>query len=90
MKSLASARYGTLGVVHSLYAAAMPNTASAVLDAFEQLPPQEQRMVVAQLLHRTGMNDYGALSDDDLTAAGDERFQTLDEEEANAAATDPR
>ncbi len=62
----------------------MSNKAQNVLNEFRRLDPSEQRLVWNQLAQSFAPADYGALSDDELTAIADQTFVLLDKEEQDA------
>lgn len=56
-----------------------------LIDAFEQLPGNEQAEAVRAILLRTAHSQFDPLNDDELTAAADFAFTQLDvEEQSNA------
>jgi hypothetical protein len=59
----------------------MSRSAQAVIAAFDELPSSEREAVVSELLRRMALSDHAAPSDDELTAAADQVFQTLDQRE---------
>lgn len=59
----------------------MTRGARGVLEAFEQLPPNERDEVVAELLRRTALFEHESPSDEDLLRAADGIFLDLDERE---------
>ena len=62
----------------------MSTKAQAVLDEFKSLPRAEQWNVYEAIARNIVPEDYGPLSDDDLTAIAAQTFALLDEEEARA------
>ena len=62
----------------------MSTKAQAVLKEFKRLPTAEQRNVYEAIARSIVAEDYGPLSDDDLTAVAAQTFARLDEEEARA------
>lgn len=56
-----------------------------MLDDFKGLPREEQWSVYEAIARSVLPEDYGSLSDDDLTAIAAQTFALLDEEEARAA-----
>ena len=62
----------------------MSTKAEAVLDEFKSLPRAEQWSVYEAIARNIVPQDYGPLSDDDLTAIASQTFALLDEEEARA------
>ena len=62
----------------------MSAEAQAVLDKFTKLPRVEQLSVYEAIARTVGPEDYGSLSDDDLTAIAAQTFALLDEEETRA------
>ncbi len=64
----------------------MSTETAQLLQEFEKLPLDQQKMFSDVVLHRTAHFDYDAPSDEELTAAAGEIFSMLDrEEEADAA-----
>ena len=64
----------------------MSADAQAVLEKFEKLPRAEQLAVYEAIARTVGPQDYGPLSDEELTAIAAQTFALLDEEEARAQA----
>lgn len=62
----------------------MSKQASQLLEAFEALPPDEQRIFTAKLLRKAIPFDSGPLDDSETARAGDELFALLDPEENDA------
>lgn len=60
----------------------MSDTAQAVLEAFDRLPPGEREAVFRELLRRAASSDHSRFTDDELVAAADAVFSVYDEEEA--------
>jgi hypothetical protein len=60
----------------------MSGGAKRVLDAFEQLPPDERDEVVVELLRRVAMAPHDSPSDDELLHAADDVFHELDRRES--------
>jgi len=58
--------------------------AQAVLEQFIKLPRAEQLSVYEAIARAVGPQDYGPLSDDELTAIAAQTFALLDEEETRA------
>lgn len=63
----------------------MSGEAKALLDAFEHLPPGEQRAFTEEILRRSLPFDSGPLADEEIGAASAALFRSLDEEDAAAA-----
>ncbi len=59
----------------------MSRGAEAVLAALDGLPPTEQEEVVAALLRRVALSEHAAPSDEELVAAADQVFLSLDRRE---------
>lgn len=59
----------------------MSRGAEAIIAALDELPTPEREEVVSELLRRVALSDHGAPSDEELTAAADQVFQTLDRQE---------
>jgi hypothetical protein len=59
----------------------MSRGAEAILAALDELPAPEREEVVSELLRRVALSDHRAPSDEELTAAADQVFQTLDRRE---------
>ncbi len=58
------------------------STATAhLLEAFDQLPPEEQREFSAVIVRRAAQLDYGDITDEELTTSAARMFASLDEEE---------
>lgn len=64
----------------------MSRQTSQLLEAFESLPPEEQRIFTVEFLRRAIPFDSGPLDDSETARAGDELFALLDLE-ANDART---
>jgi hypothetical protein len=62
----------------------MSTKAQAVLTRFQSLPRDEQLAVYEKIARSVVPEDYGPLSDDDLTGIAAQTFAFLDEEEARA------
>jgi hypothetical protein len=62
----------------------MSAEAQAVLERFTKLPRAEQLSVYEAIARTVGPQDYGPLSDDELTTVAAQTFALLDEEEAGA------
>jgi hypothetical protein len=62
----------------------MSRGAEAVIAALDDLPAPEREEVVSELLRRVALSDHGAPSDEELTAAADQVFQSLDRRENSA------
>ncbi|MEK7684521.1 MAG: hypothetical protein AAB466_03775 [Verrucomicrobiota bacterium] len=62
----------------------MSTKAQAVLEGFRSLPQAEQWNVFEAIARNLVPEDYGPLSDDNLTAIAGQTFALLDEEEARA------
>ena len=60
---------------------AMSTRAANLLEEFERLSPDEQRELSSAIVHRTAQLDYGAVTDEELTASAARIFAMLDEEE---------
>jgi len=62
------------------------STATAhLLEEFNKLPLQEQRVFSDIILHRAAKLDYPQLTDEELTSAAAQIFAVLDEEEDAAS-----
>lgn len=59
----------------------MSTATAQLLEAFDQLPPEEQQEFSAVIVQRTAQFDYGGISDGELTASAARMFAMLDEEE---------
>ncbi len=59
----------------------MTRGAKTVLDAFEQLPPDEREEVVAELLRRAAASTHESATDEELLGAADAIFLDLDQRE---------
>ena len=62
----------------------MSTKAQIILDEFMSLPRGEQWDIYQVIARNIVPQDYGPLSDDDLTAIASQTFAMLDEEEARA------
>jgi hypothetical protein len=62
----------------------MTTKAKAILDEFKSLPRTEQWNVYEAIARNIVPENYGPLSDEDLTAVAAQTFAMLDEEEARA------
>jgi hypothetical protein len=58
--------------------------AESLLEEFKGLPPSEQWKVYESIAKNLAPQDYGPLSDEDLTAIAGQTFSLLDEEEERA------
>ena len=61
----------------------MTEAAAQLLATFETLDPQEQHVLLTELLRRTGELPDTLLSDEHFVGLADELFQTLDAEESD-------
>ena len=60
---------------------------SALLDAFEHLPPEEKRTFTKEVLRRAQPFDSGPLEDEEISTASAGLFKSLDDgEDAHPAA----
>ena len=66
------------------YSLLVSTKAQALLDQFKALPHEEQWNVYEAIARSVVPEDYGPLSDDDLTAIACQTFALLDAEEADA------
>jgi len=57
-----------------------------LLEDFKRLPRPEQLAVFEAIARAIGPEDYGPLSDEELTALAAETFGLLDQEDSHAAA----
>ena len=64
----------------------MSTKAQALVDEFQRLPRQEQFAVYEAIARSVVPDDYGPLSDDELTAIAAQSFAMLDAEESRAQA----
>jgi hypothetical protein len=62
----------------------MSTRALAVIQEFNSLPQAEQLAVYEAIARKVIPADYGALSDEDLTAVATESFALLDQAESRA------
>ncbi len=60
----------------------MSLAARKILDSIEQLPDEEKRGVVAEIIRRNAKFDFPPLSDDELTFNAEGLFLELDERES--------
>jgi hypothetical protein len=56
---------------------------SALLDAFEHLPPPEKRAFTVEILRRSLPFDSGTIADSEISATSSALFKKLDEDDAN-------
>jgi hypothetical protein len=61
----------------------MSRGAEAIIAALDELPAPEREEVVSELLRRVALSDHRGPSDEELTAAADQVFQTLDRRETS-------
>lgn len=59
-------------------------SAKEVLEGFDHLPADDQRLVASEIFRRFAASDAPALSDEELTACAEELFVALDQEEAES------
>ena len=64
----------------------MSRQTQALLDAFDQLPAEEKRVFTEEVLRRSLPFDSGTLADEEIGAASDALWQSLDEEDGDAPA----
>jgi len=64
----------------------MSRETQTLLEAFEQLPAEEKRVFTDEVLRRSLPFDSGPLADEEIGAASNALFQSLDEEDADPAA----
>jgi hypothetical protein len=57
----------------------------SLLEAFEELPPEEKRVFTEEVLRRSLPYDSGPLDDDEIGSASSALFEMLDEEDAGSA-----
>ncbi len=62
----------------------MRRETQALLDAFEHLPAEEKRAFTEEVVRRSLPFDSGALTDEEIGAASDALWQSLDEEDGDA------
>ena len=60
----------------------MIRTTTALLEAFESLPVEEKRAFAQEVLRRSLPFDSGPLSDEEVGAASDAFFESLEEDDA--------
>ena len=53
----------------------------SIIAALDELPAPEREEVISELLRRVALSDHGTPSDEELTAAADQVFQSLDRRE---------
>jgi hypothetical protein len=63
----------------------MSRDTQALLDAFEHLPAEEKRAFADEVLRRSLPFDSGPLADEEIGAAADTLWKSLDEEDAGPA-----
>ena len=59
----------------------MSRDTQALLEAFEHLPPNEKRAFTEEVLRRSLPFDSGPLADEEIGAASDALWQSLEDEE---------
>jgi hypothetical protein len=64
----------------------MSRDTQALLEAFEHLPAEEKRAFTEEVLRRSLPFDSGPLADDEIGAASDALFASLQDEEDGDAA----
>jgi len=64
----------------------MSRETQALLDAFEHLPAEERRSFPQEVLRRSLPFDSGPLADEEIGAASDALWQSLDEQDGDAPA----
>jgi hypothetical protein len=64
----------------------MSRDTQALLDAFDHLPVEEKRAFTEEVLRRSLPFDSGALADEEIGAASDSLWHSLDEEDGDRAA----
>ncbi|MEM6365395.1 MAG: hypothetical protein AAF745_13295 [Planctomycetota bacterium] len=64
----------------------MSDAANSLIEAFSALPPTERYSVLVELA-RISEGDAGAITDDELTYAGEQVFAMYDAEEAERGKT---
>jgi hypothetical protein len=62
----------------------MTRKASALLEAFEALPVEENRVFADEILRRSLPFDSGPLTDEEINAASCALFEWLDEDDTGA------
>ena len=62
----------------------MSSQTKALLEAFEQLPVEEQKAFAQEILRRSLPFDSGSLLDDEIGAASSALFEALDREDADS------
>ena len=72
--------------VETCYPGPMKRETVVLLDAFEGLPAEEKRALAEEILRRSLPFDSGPLADEEIGAASDALFQSLDKEDAGAGA----
>ena len=65
------------------YDRGMSRDTQALLEAFEQLPAEEKRAFTEEVLRRSLPFDSGPLADEEIGAASDALWQSLDEEDGD-------
>jgi len=68
------------------YPSPMSRETQALLEAFDHLPAEEKRAFAQEVLRRSLPFDSGQLSDEEIGAASDALWQSLDDEEDGDAA----
>ncbi|MBV8730422.1 MAG: hypothetical protein JO336_11515 [Acidobacteriia bacterium] len=64
----------------------MSNETQALLEAFDHLPAGEKRAFTQEVLRRSLPFDSGPLADEEIGAASDALWQTIDEEDGKTPA----
>ncbi len=64
----------------------MSRETQTLLEAFEHLPAEEKRVFTDEILRRCLPFDSGPLADEEIGAASNALFQSLDKEDADPAA----
>jgi hypothetical protein len=62
----------------------MSRETQALLEAFDHLPAEEKRAFTEEVLRRSLPFDSGPLADEEISAASDALWQSLDEEDGDA------
>lgn len=66
------------------YAPSMSRETQALIEAFDHLPAEEKRAFTEEVLRRSLPFDSGPLADEEIGAASDALWQSLDEEDGDA------
>ena len=86
MLTMKAAPAGSAGRWKRVILDLMKRETVVLLDAFEGLPAEEKRALAEEILRRSLPFDSGPLADEEIGAASDALFHSLDKEDAGAGA----